>query len=128
MPCLHPSGLPSLARGAENPRQNNERAIRFICGRALIRSQRTAASQPRSCTRSSDTWLSEAAFEFLRSRREARRWILETHRLPKSGRFVEADSGGVKYAKARKHAAFQTSRGPASTRPHARRNGQKTRE
>src|SRR5947209_12677560 len=60
-----PLGTSVRRRYAENPRQNNERAIRFICGRALIRSQRIATrNEPRSCTRSSDTRLSEAAFEF----------------------------------------------------------------
>src|ERR1041385_5045007 len=109
MPCLHPrSGLASCNRDAEKPRQNNERAIRFPerkCAHPFTEDhgQRSRDHAPDV----SDTWLSEAASELLPSWREARRLMLEAHRLPESARFVEADSRGVKSAKHRNDAGFQ---------------------
>src|SRR5437764_9785856 len=42
--------------------------------------------------------------------------MLETHRLPESGRFVEADSRGVKPGKGRKDAGFDPKHGDGKLR------------
>ena len=108
MPCLHPLGtsIPSHQARKIRAKTTSAPSAAFAEERSSVH-RGPRQNEPRSCTRSSDPWLSEAAFELLRSRREARRWMLETHRLPESGRFVEADSGGVKPGKSRKDAGFR---------------------
>src|ERR1041384_482451 len=108
MPCLHPrSRLTSRDRdaGKTAPKQRARHPPRWS-GSALIHSQRTTAKGRDHAPVVSDTWLSEAASELRPSWREARRLMLEAHRLPESARFVEADSRGVKPQRAGKTRVF----------------------
>src|SRR6201988_5377260 len=117
MPCLHPrSGLPSRNRGKTAPKQRARHPLPSS-GSALIHSQRTTAKGRDHAPDVSDTWLSEAASELRPSWREARRLMLETHRLPESARFVEADSVSVKPAKRRKDAGFRRFRRHSAAPP-----------
>src|SRR5438874_13643251 len=83
MPCLHPLGtsVPSHQARKIRAKTTSAPSAAFAEERSSVH-RGPRQNEPRSCTRSSDPWLSEAAFELLRSRREARRWMLETHRLP----------------------------------------------
>src|ERR1043166_2508311 len=105
MPCLHPHSetfVPQSRRGKTAPKQRARHPLPFS-GSALIHSQRTTADRSRDHAPDvSDTWLSEAASELRPSWREARRLMLEAHRLPESARFVEADSRSVKAQRAGK--------------------------
>src|SRR5436305_8521805 len=99
MPRLHPhSRLSSRNHDTEKPRQNNERAIRFPKRKGAHPFTEDHGQEAAIMHRVSDTWLSEAASEFRPSWREARQLMLETHRLPESARFVEADTRSVKCA------------------------------
>src|SRR4051794_1312420 len=110
MPCLHHVGtfVPQSRHGKTAPKQRARHPLpKRTCAHPFTEDHgQEAAIMHRSF---SDTWLSEAASEFRPSWREARRLMLETHRLPESARFVEADSRSVKCAKLRKHAGFSDS-------------------
>src|SRR5947209_19239392 len=110
MPCLHPRWdcRPAITTRKNAPKQRARHPLPEAGGRSSI----YRGPQPKGRDHApvaSDTWLSEAASEFRPSWREARRLMLETHRLPESARFVEADSRSVKCAKLRKHAGFSDS-------------------
>src|ERR1043165_9156312 len=99
MPCLHPRSetfVPQSRHGKTAPKTTSTPSASHQrkCAHPFTEDhgQRSRDHAPDV----SDTWLSEAASELRPSWREARQLMLETHRLPESGRFVEADSGGVK--------------------------------